>query len=194
MARLLRQLIVSLLAIAPFAAPLGAQRTDSTSKAAPASTRSADSIPKAPLGPRRAFLYSFLIPGYSQTVLGRNKAAAAFVLAEAISIAMIRESAADVHEARRTENDSIVVSYVDAQGNALVTKTAPRFTDVDVHTRLSHVEDWIALLVANHLFAGADAFVSANLWDVPIRLGVRALPDTGSPGAIRTALVASFVW
>jgi len=193
MLRLLRQFIVPVLAIAPFAASVGAQR-DTTARAVTATTRSTDSVPKAPLGPRRAFLYSFLIPGYSQTVLGRNKAAAAFVLAEAISIAMIRESAADVHEARRIDNDSIVVSYVDAQGNALVMKSAPRFTDADVHTRLSHVEDWIALLVANHLFSGADAFVSANLWDVPIRLGVRALPDTGSPSAIRTALVATFVW
>jgi len=194
MPRLLRRLIVPLFVLAPLGGSLGAQRTDSTAKAPTASTRSTDSIPKAPLGPRRAFLYSFLIPGYSQTVLGRNKAAAAFVLAEAISIAMIRESAADVHEARRTVNDSIIVSYVDAQGTAVVTKASPRFIDNDVHTRLSHVEDWIALLVANHLFAGADAFVSANLWDVPIRLGMREIPAGGKPGAFATAVVASFQW
>ena len=47
-----------------------------------------------PIAPRRAFFYSFLVPGYSQAVLGRNKAAAAFMLVEAISLAMIRESAA----------------------------------------------------------------------------------------------------
>jgi hypothetical protein len=192
MPRLLRSFILPLLMLAPVVGPLGAQRTDST-RAVPASARSTDSL-KAPLAPRRAFFYSFLIPGYSQTILGRNKTAAAFLLVEAISISMIRESAADVHEARRTVNDSIIVSYVDAQGTASVTKAAPRFTDADVHTRLAHVEDWIALLVANHLFAGADAFVSANLWDVPIRLGVRELPAGGKPGAMTTAVVASFAW
>ena len=91
-------------------------------------------------------------------------------------------------------NDSIIVSYVDAQGTAVVTKTTARFIDNDVHTRLSHLEDWIALLIANHLFAGADAFVSANLWDVPLRLGVREIPDAGKPGALATAVVASIQW
>ena len=49
----------------------------------------------------------------------------------------------------------------------------PRFNDAYITTRDAHVEDWVALLVANHLFAGADAFVAANLWDVPARLGLR---------------------
>ena len=192
MPNLLRPFILPLLVLAPVVGPLGAQRTDST-RAVSASAKSTDSL-KSPLSPRRAFFYSFLVPGYSQTVLGRNKTGAAFVLVEAISIAMIRESAADVHEARRSVNDSIIVAYVDAQGSALVTKASPRFSDAEVHTRLAHVEDWIALLVANHLFAGADAFVSANLWDVPLRLGVRELPAGGKPGAMTTAVVASFVW
>ena len=87
---------------------------------------------------------------------------------------MIRESAADLHEARRMANDTVVVSYADASGNPTV--VPPRFGDADVHTRAAHVEDWIALLVANHLFAGADAYVAANLWDVPARLGLRMLP------------------
>jgi len=195
MPTLSRSITMSLLALAPLAGSLGAQRTDSTRAAPPAplAGASADSL-RAPLGPRRAFFYSFLAPGYSQTVLGRNKAAAAFLLVEAISIAMIRESAADVHEARRTVNDSVIVSYVDAQGTLNPTKLAPRFTDADVHTRMAHVEDWIALLVANHLFAGADAFVAANLWDIHIRLGLREVPSGVRPGALATTLVASLPW
>jgi hypothetical protein len=192
MLRPLRSILVCLLALVPIAAPLGAQR-DTTARPAPASARSIDSL-RPPIGPRRAFLYSFLLPGYSQAVLHRNKAAVVFMLVEGISIAMIRESAADVHEARRIDNDSIVVSYVDAQGALNVTKTAPLFTDADVHTRTSHVEDWVALLVANHLIAGAEAYVSANLWDIPIRLGLREVPSGGRPGATTTALVASFQW
>jgi hypothetical protein len=58
-----------------------------------------------------------------------------------------------------------------------------------VRARSAHVEDWIALLVANHLFAGADAFVAAHLWDVPARLGLRVVPRAGG-----TTVSASFRW
>ena len=88
------------------AAPAFAQQRDTTAKPIVA----AEPL-KPPIGPRRAFLFSFLVPGYSQSVLGRNKAAATFMLIEAVSIAMIRESAADAHEARRMANDTVVVSY-----------------------------------------------------------------------------------
>lgn len=171
-------------------APAGAQRQDSIPRVGSITlTEPGDSL-RAPLTPRRAFFYSFLAPGYSQTVLGRDKAAAAFLLVEAISIGMIRESGADVHEARRSLNDTLVISYVDAQGAPLaVPDTArPRFTGAEVRTRRAHVEDWVALLVANHLFAGADAFVAAHLWDVPARVGLRLLPDRGA------AVSASFRW
>ena len=139
-----------------------------------------------PLSPRKAFLYSFLLPGYSQSILGRHKAGATFILVEAIALGMIRESAADTHEARRLQGDSIVVSYVDASGNAAVTRAPPLFDDKLVRSRRAHVEDWAALLVANHLFAGADAFVAANLWDIPARLGLHVLPGgAGVSGSFR---------
>src|SRR5262245_15183404 len=156
--------------------PAVAQQTDSVSK--PVSLQ-------PPITPRRAFFYSFLVPGYSQTVLGRHKAAAAFLLVEAITLSMIRESIADVHEAKRTENDTLIVSYVDGLGAPVVQIAPPRFTSQDVRTRRAHVEDWAALLVANHLFAGADAFVAANLWDLPQRIGLRVLPRDG--GAVVSA-------
>ncbi len=102
---------------------------------------------------------------------------------------MIRESAADVHEAKRFENDSVVVSYIDALGNPLTTPITqpPHFDSTYVKTRRAHVEDWAALLVANHLFAGADAFVAANLWDVKAHLAMRLLPGGG-------VLMASIAW
>jgi hypothetical protein len=145
-----------------------------------------------PISPGRAFLYSFLVPGSGQSILRRHKAATALLLVESISLVMIRESAADVHEARRFENDTTVLTYVDASGKPFVDaegnfapRTAdPRFGPAYVRTRRAHVEDWIALLVANHLFAGADAFVAAHLWDVKARL---ALQSTSNG----TALVAS---
>jgi len=161
----------------------GAQRPDSTRvRSAPRAVTTADSM-KPPLSPRRAFLYSALIPGSAQSVLGRHKAATVMLVIEAMSIAMIRESAADVREARRMSGDSVVSSYVNATG-ALDTVKAPRRFDTPyVHVRQSHVEDWVAFLVANHLFSGADAFVAANLWDVPAQLQIRVGPDGARVGA-----------
>jgi hypothetical protein len=169
-----------MLASCAVAAPAAAQRPDSARAVGP--IRSLATVPpdslKAPIGPQRAFIYSFLVPGSAQSMLGRHKAAATFLLVEAICIAMIRESAADVHEARRSANDSTIVSYVDPSGNAAVTTLPPRFGPNEIHTRESHVEDWAALLVGNHLFAGADAFVASHLWDVPVHVGMRLLPGS----------------
>ena len=179
-------LIASTAALSFIAAPaLFAQRDSVPRVAAPVTA----AVTRAPIGPRRAFFYSFLVPGYSQTILGRNKAAATFAFVEAISLVMIRESAADVNEARRMTNDSIVVSYVDANGAPAITKLPPRFDDRDIRTRRAHIEDWVAFLIANHLFAGADAFVAAHLWDVPARLGLRVAPGRGN-----TVVAASLKW
>jgi len=141
----------------------------------------------SPISPRRAFFYSFMLPGYSQSVLGRYKSATAFLLVEGISIAMIRESGADKREARRIANDTTILSYVDQTGVAGTITAPPTFNDGYIRTRGAHVEDWVALLVANHLFAGADAFVAANLWDVPSHISLRMTPN-------RTTVGASFKW
>jgi len=164
-------------------------RTDTAKpRPKPAAVARRDTL-KPPLSPRRAFLYSAMIPGLGQSKLGRNKAAAVMLTIEAMAIAMIRESAADVREARAMSGDSVVVTYVGADGTALTTPlTVPfivprRFDVAYVHVRQSHVEDWIAFLIANHLFSGADAFVAANLWDVPAQLQIRVTPQGASLGA-----------
>ncbi len=140
---------------------------------APLAAPVADTL-RPPITPKRAFFYSLLAPGSAQNILGRNRAAAALLGVETMSIAMLRESAADLREARRQLGDSIVMSYVDDKG-ALLPKpllARRRFDSPEVQSRRSHVEDWIALLVANHLFAAADAFVAASLWDVNAHLAV----------------------
>ena len=48
-----------------------------------------------------------------------------------------------------------------------------------VRSRRTQYEDWIAVLVFNHLFAGADAFVAAQLWDMPIRGSLRPVGARG---------------
>ena len=164
-------------------APLLAQRprpdSAGVSRQPEPTARARDSL-QPPLSPRRAFLYSALVPGYAQSILGRNKAASLMLLVEAISITMIRESAAEVREARRMRGDAVVVSYVDpstGESKTMPDTVSRRFDEAFVHTRQSHVEDWVAFLIANHLFSGADAYVAANLWDVPTQLSVRLTPN-----------------
>jgi len=181
--RFLMKFCCGLLALTAASSRVHAQRIDTLD----VSVRSAADSIRSPISPRRAFFYSFVIPGYSQSVLGRYKAATAFLLVEGISLVMIRESGADKHEARRLANDSTIISWVDQSGAAGKITAPPVFNDAYVRTRGAHVEDWIALLVANHLFSGADAFVAANLWDVPSHISLRVTPN-------RTIVGASFKW
>jgi hypothetical protein len=57
------------------------------------------------------------------------------------------------------------------------------FTDALINVRRAHVEDWVAFLVGNHLFAGADAYVAAHLWDLPTQVSVRPGPNGTMIGA-----------
>ena len=50
-----------------------------------------------------------------------------------------------------------------------------------VTARKQEVQDWLVLLVFNHLFAGAEAFVAAQLWDFPVQAELR--PVAGGLGA-----------
>jgi hypothetical protein len=173
-----RIVLVSLacLSLVGLAAPgaLAAQQSDSTRKPSVAIVTLPEDTIHSPISGGRAFLYSFVIPGSAQTMLGRHKTAAGFMLVEALSLVMMHESAADVHEARRMVDDSTIVGY-DVTG---APQFAPvHFADAYIRAREAHVEDWAAVLVANHLLAGADAFVAANLWDVPAHVGLRVSPS-----------------
>ena len=127
--------------------------------------------PTPPLSPRRAFLYSLLAPGFAQSKLGRPTAGAIFVFSESVGIAMLRESAADLKQARRFSSpDSLVVLGVDSDGK-VITRRAPYGEEL-IKIRRGHVEDWIAFLFGNHLFAAADAYVAAHLWDLPSQINV----------------------
>jgi hypothetical protein len=158
-------------------AKVGARRapTDTVRKAPQGSDTTRKPLPKPPLSPRRAFLYSLAIPGYSQAVLNRPTAGALFVLTEAIAIAMLRESSADLREARRFQTDSLVTIGFDPASGVPITAVSG-YTQRLVDVRRSHVEDWIAFIIANHLFAGADGYVAAHLWDLPTQISVERRP------------------
>ena len=166
----------------------GAQRVDSA-RVAPAQRAPVDTVtrpaPKPPLSPRRAFLMSALLPGYSQSVLGRPTAGAIFVLSESIAIAMLRESKADLNEARALRTDSLVVVGYNSDGTAI--KAPSPYNDELVSVRKGHVEDWVAFIIANHLFAAADAYVGAHLWDLPSQISVKRI-------SVGTVLAARLSW
>jgi hypothetical protein len=171
----------------------GAQQRDSARAgiAAPAQRAQragADTSAKPPMTPRRAFLTSLLIPGYAQTVFGRDKAAMIFAVVEIGSIGMARKAAQDLAEAKGLPHDSVVATYkIDpTTGLAVIdpntglptpdTYVASRFTPDRIKARRTHYEDWIAAIVFNHLFSGADAYVAANLWDFRTNIGVVVTP------------------
>ena len=164
-----------------------AQRADSarTGARAPSVDTTRKSLPKPPLSPKRAFLYSLALPGYAQSVLNRPTAGAIFMVTESIALAMLRESSADLRQAKRFATDSlIVVGY--SESGAPVTQ-ASAYTESFINTRKGHVEDWIAFLIANHLFAAADAYVAAHLWDLPSQISVESRPAG-------TVVAARFRW
>ena len=186
-ATLLRHALVAAALVVGAPHVAGAQRVDSARVAArPATIDSARrAVPKPPISPRRAFLYSLVLPGYGQSVLGRSTAGALFVLSESIALAMLRESRADLAEARNLRRDSLVVVGFNLDGTPITAATS--YDDDLVSLRKGHVEDWVAFLIANHIFAGADAYVGAHLWDLPSQISLRQTPNG-------TALAARVSW
>ena len=141
---------------------------------------------KPPVSPGRAFLNSLFVPGLGQSRLGRPVPGAIFAGIEVLSITMLLKSQNDLRIAKRQSADVIVNRYrvdpttggpvLDNNGQLIPLDTVPnRFDTERVEARQTQVEDWIAVLVFNHLISGADAFVASLLWDLPARVGMRHL-------------------
>ncbi len=169
----------------------GVQRPVVAPDASPAARAPRDAVSRDTLGPpitpRKAFLYSFLVPGAGQAKLDRGVAGGMFFLIEVSSLVLVHRSAEDYRIARRFSGDSIPLRFnvnattglpvLDANGAPQVTSwRVPRYDEAYVRTRRLHYEDWLAVIVFNHLFAGADAFVAAQLWDLPTKVAVRQTP------------------
>ena len=130
---------------------------------------------KLPFSPGRAFLKSFAFPGSAQLQMGRSKAATLFLVTEAGTVGMSLKSWNDLKKAKDARKDTVVTPVLDNDGKAVIDSLTgqPKVT-VDynnpnlvgrIKARRTHLEDWIAAVVFNHLFAGADAYVAANLSD-----------------------------
>ena len=101
--------------------------------------------------PMGAFWRSLLLPGWGQAVSGRHTTGTVFVAWEGITAYMTLKAQQEAN-------------YLKAIGSA------------NVRAKRQEVEDWLVLWVFNHLFAGAEAYVSAHLRDFPRELEVRAVP------------------
>ncbi|HEX2723473.1 MAG TPA: hypothetical protein VHM24_11170 [Gemmatimonadaceae bacterium] len=127
------------------------------------------------MSPRRAFLTSLLLPGTMQMRLGRPKAAGIFLTAEAATLAMSAKSWFDLDKAKSARSDTLVTPVTDIEGRPVIDsitgqpKVTVAFRNPNlagrVKARRTHLEDWVAAVLFNHLFAGADAYVAANLQD-----------------------------
>jgi hypothetical protein len=171
--------------------PASAQRADSARAAASARPRAARDTVRAarpPISAKRAFLRSLLIPGWGQSSLDRGTAGGLFATIELLSAAMIVKSKQDLDFAKRYGKDSIVTGFTGGTGSQGTVSRAANPLKGRISPRRQHLEDWIALLVFNHLFSGADAFVAAQLWDVPAGVSIR------SDGGTTVTLAARVSW
>lgn len=182
------------------AVPLAAQQVDSARAGVSASgpTRATvmpvvlrpDSVSsKPPVSPTRALLESMLFPGWGQASLHRSTAGAIFTFVEAMSVAMLIQSKKELAVARRYGADSVVDHYdppAEPGGAPVPVYQANQFA-ARIKPRKQAVEDWAALLIFNHLVAGADAFVAAHLWDVPVEVSPR-------PSERRVTMVVRLHW
>lgn len=136
----------------PVPPPGGRQRADSA--------QAADTVKvppfrvEPPISPLMAFGRSLLLPGWGQAVLGRRVTGAFFVFWEGLTLTMTLKAS---HQLDYLES-------IDADEEQLSAKR-------------QEIQDWVVLLVFNHLLAGAEAFVSAYMWDFPVELEQRALPE-----------------
>jgi hypothetical protein len=162
--------------------------------ASPARARAPRDSFAPPISPRRAFLYSLMLPGLGQTKLQRPSAAAIYAGFELTAITMLAKSRYDLNIAKRRAREVFVLTWrtdaegrpiLDDEGRPVPADTVPnRYATAGtdqlrsrVKARRLHYEDWVAMLIFTHLFSGADAFVSAHLWDLPRQVELRRLPS-----------------
>ncbi len=176
MRRWLPVLALTVLAAAPLAAQNPAQPAPAPTPAAPPNpadtlvrdttvrrpTRGDSVRPVAPVTPGGAFLRSLIIPGWGQARVGRNVTGGIFLLWEGVCQTMVWKAEWQLRYAR--ERGKFVQSHVQER------------------------EDWIVLLVFNHLLAGAEAYVSANLYDFPASLTIQTLPGGRTGVGVSVAL------
>ncbi len=109
-----------------------------------------DTVAHHPPGPFNYFFRSLALPGWGQASLDRKLTAGLFIAFEGVSLGMALKAGAELH-------------YPLAIGDTAL-----------ADSKRAERQDWIVLLVANHLFSALEAYVSAHLRDFPTDLKLRA--------------------
>ena len=109
-----------------------------------------DSTPRRPR-PFSYFFRSLAVPGWGQASLDRKLTGGIFVAFEGIALGMTLKANTELGYLQEIHSDLVTAKRAERQ-------------------------DWIVLMVMNHLFSALEAYVSANLFDFPADLGVRSLP------------------
>jgi len=140
---------------------------------------------RVPLSPRAALVRSMLVPGLGQFNLDRPKAGGLFVATEVGAIGMAFKSKHDLDLATAARRDTTIVPVLDGNGQPVIDpntglpKTIGKPKNQNLadkrRARRTHLEDWLAAIVFNHLFSGADAWVAANLVDFDANVSVSAV-------------------
>jgi hypothetical protein len=166
-------------AIAQRTAPVGITRASAMTDTI------ADSLKRPPIAPRRAMIYSLLLPGYSQSRMNRPTSSIIFAVGEVLAIGMARKAALDLREARAARQDSIPTGFSADTVTGIITPTG--YTQnrlaARIGARRTHYEDWIAAIIFNHIISAADAYVAANLWDFKANVAVAPTGNGASVGA-----------
>jgi len=127
---------------------LSAQDTTVTTRAA-ALVAQPDTVHR--VRPMGAFWRSLAIPGWGQAATGRHTTGAVFVAWEGLTAMMTLKAEQEAN-------------YMKQIGSP------------NLRLKRQEVQDWLVLWVFNHLFSGAEAYVSAHLQDFPPDLKIQAFP------------------
>ena len=132
-----------------------ARTTDSLTARPPGRPAAADTTaPRRPTTPTAAMFRSFLLPGWGQATYGRKVTAGVMMGFEGLSVGMLLKVKSDERYIQETHSTKLKDKHQQEQ-------------------------DWITLIVFNHLMSGLEAYVSAHLFDFPGDLQMRALPGGG---------------
>jgi hypothetical protein len=102
--------------------------------------------------PMGAFLRSFVLPGWGQAATDRPMTGAVFVAWEGITAMMTLKAQQEANYFKEIHSPNL-------------------------RLKRQEVQDWLVLWIFNHLFSGAEAYVSAHLHDFPPDLKVQSFPS-----------------
>ena len=157
------RILIALAATLAIAGPAGAQQ-----RPEPAIPSATDSAAAPAITARGALLRSLVLPGWGQSYVGSPGRGSIYFAMEAGSLWMALKTHREMREARDLQ--------------AFLRETGRLDEDEKLgllNAREEQFEDWAFLSGFIFLFAGADAYVAAQLADFDERVGVRPTPSGG---------------